>query len=93
MATQDERDQIRLEKPHTAAEYEICFQKMMKYQAEINDQIKKAFDTIMSLGNQMNTDFWDDYLHSPEDINGRSTDERWNKNTLRLMQNDIEDSM
>jgi len=79
--------------PHTAAEYEICYQQMMKYQAEINDQIEAAFDTIKSLGNQEVIDNWDEHLHSPEDINGRSTDERWNKNTLRLMQNDIEDSM
>ena len=79
--------------PHTAADYEICCQKMMKHQAEINDQIKAAFDTIISLGCQMNTDFWDDHLHSLEDIDGSSTDQRWNKNTLFLMQNDIEDSM
>lgn len=65
----------------------------MNAQVQINDQIKIAFDAIMSLGYQMNTDFWDDYLHSPEDIDGSSTDQRWNKNTLRLMQTDIEDSM
>jgi len=65
----------------------------MNAQVQINDQIKLAFDAIMSLGYQMNTDFWDDYLHSPEDIDGSSTDQRWNKNTLRLMQTDIEDSM
>jgi len=75
--------------PHTAAEYEICYQKMMKYQEEINDQIKVAFDIIMSLGNQEDIDLWDDHLHSPDDIDGSSTDERWNKNTLRGMQNDI----
>ncbi len=79
----------KMNNPRSAADYEICFQKMMKYQEEINDQIKVAFDTIMSLGYQMNTDYWDDYLHSPEDIDGSSTDQRWNKNTLRLMQNDI----
>jgi len=75
--------------PHTAAEYEICYQKMMKYQEEINDQIEVAFATIMSLGNQGDIDLWDDHLHSPDDIDGSSTDERWNKNTLRGMQNDI----
>ena len=61
--------------------------------AQINDQIKAAFDKIMLIGFQMDTDFWDDYLHSPEDIDGSSTDQRWNKNTLRSMQDDIEQSM
>jgi len=79
--------------PHTAAEYEICYQEMMKYQESINDQIEAAFATIVSLGYQEDIDFWDEHLHSPEDIDGSSTDQRWNKNTLRLMQNDIEDSM
>ncbi len=64
----------------------------MNAQEEINDQINIALGTIMLIGYQMNIDFWDDYLHSPEDIDGSSTDQRWNKNTLRLMQNDIEDS-
>jgi hypothetical protein len=61
--------------------------------AQINDQIKAAFDKIMLIGFQMDTDFWDDYLHSPEDIDGSSTDQRWNENTLRSMQDDIEHSM
>ena len=61
--------------------------------AQINDQISAAFDKIMSIGYQMDTDFWDDYLHSPEDIDGSSTDQRWNKNTLRSMQADIEQSV
>ena len=61
--------------------------------AQINDQIKTAFDKIMLIGFQMDTDFWDDYLHSPEDIDGSSTDQRWNENTLRSMQDDIEHSM
>ena len=61
--------------------------------AQINDQIKTAFDKIMLIGSQMDTDFWDYYLHSPEDIDGSSTDQRWNKNTLRVMQDDIEQSM
>jgi len=64
----------------------------MNAQEEINDQINIAFGTIMLIGYQINIDFWDDYLHSPRDIDGSSTDQRWNKNTLRLMQNDIEDS-
>ena len=61
--------------------------------AQINDQIKTAFDKIMLIGFQMDTDFWDDYLHSPEDIDGSSTDQRWNENTLRSMQDNIEHSM
>ena len=61
--------------------------------AQINDQIKTAFDKIMLIGFQMDTDFWDDYLHSPEDIDGSSTDQRWNKNTLRSMQADIGQSV
>jgi len=78
--------------PHTAAEYEICYQQMMKYQEKINDQIEVAFATILSLGNQEDIDFWDEHLHSPRDIDGSSIDQRWNKNTLQAMQNDIEDS-
>ena len=58
-----------------------------------NDQIKTAFDKIMLIGFQMDIDFWDDYLHCPEDIDGSSTDQRWKKNTLRSMQDDIEQSM
>ena len=67
----------------------------MNYPAQnkINDQIKAAFDHIMLIGFQMDTNFWDDYLHSPEDIDGSSTDQRWNKNTLRCMHADIEQSM
>ena len=61
--------------------------------AQINAQIKTAFDKIMLIGFQMDTDFWDDYLHSPEDIDGSSTDQRWNENTLRSMQDNIEHSM
>lgn len=79
--------------PHTAAEYELCYQEMRKYQEKINDQIEVAFATIKSLGNQELIDRWDEHLHSPEDINGRSTDERWRKSTLLGMQNDIEDFM
>jgi hypothetical protein len=65
----------------------------MNAQAEINDQIKIAFDKMMLIGDQMNTDFWNDWLHSEEDIEGESTNQRWNKNTLRHMQNDIENSI
>jgi hypothetical protein len=76
----------QMNNPKTAADWKICAQEMMKYQAKINYQIKVAFAVIMSLGNQEDIDFWDDHLHSPEDINGRTTDERWNKTTLRGLQ-------
>jgi len=81
---------LLMNNPRSAADWEICLQKMMNAQAVINEQIKIAFDTTMSLGCQMDTDFWGDYLHSPEDIDGSSTAQRWNKNTLILMQQDID---
>ena len=58
-------------------------------QAAINDQIEAAFDEIVRIGYKYDPMFWDDYLHAPRAIDGLSTDERWNENTLRYMQDDI----
>ena len=78
--------------PKTAEEWTLWRSYQCARQEKINDQIKVAFDKIMLIGFQMDTDFWDYYLHSPEDIDGSSTDQRWNKTTVRCMQDDIEHS-
>ena len=79
--------------PKTAEEWTFWRSNQRARQTKINDQIKTAFDKIMLIGFQIDIDFWDDYLHSSKDIDGSSTDQRWNKNTLRSMQDDIEHSL
>ena len=79
--------------PKTAEEWTFWRSNQRARQTKINDQIKTAFDKIMLIGFQIDTDFWDDYLHFPEDINGSSTDQRWNKNTLFCMREQIQEDL
>lgn len=77
--------------PKTEADWILWGADQFKIQQQLNAQIETAFQKIKLLGDQFTTAFWDDHLHSPREIDGRSTEERWNKITLGGMQADIKE--
>ena len=79
--------------PKTADEWISHGSSQRKKQRALNKKIKAAFDEIVRIGYECDPIFWDDYLHSPRDIDGSSTDQRWNENTLSCMEDAIEDAM
>jgi hypothetical protein len=65
----------------------------MNNQTKINQQIKLALDKLARLDADMLVGYWDDYLHSPRDIDGIQLNRRWNKITLAAMLEDIKISI